>query len=164
MLGSGVYGVKAQKNHLNYQTSWLAIVAYTLSLMTILLHTVYIGNYLLYKVDNLLIFVQACWYFLFVNLFVGKPLAQYYYGYSWSHFQFFPNYFNGTIPVGYYEGFNPESEYNDKYIPNSYRLGSGDVNFIRNAGFSFSLLITFIIAFFLVLLFIFLLKKICRKY
>ena len=50
------------------------------------------------------------------------------------------------------------------YIPNSYRLLTGDANFIRNAGFSFSVLVTFIAAFILIVLIIILIKKVCGKY
>ena len=96
---------------------------------------------------------------------VGIPLAQYYYGFLWSHFGFFPNYFKGTIPEGYYEGFSStitDPEY--RYVPNSYRLLTADANYIRNAGYAFSLLLTFLAAFFIVILFIKILKKFCGKY
>lgn len=162
LLGSGTYGVSANKNHLDYQSKWLAIVAYILSLLTIMLHAIYIGNYLLYKVDNLLIFVQCVWYFLFIKIFVGHPLAQYYWGFSWSHWEFFPNFFRNSVPRDYYEGFDSQNN-GEEYLSNSYRLATGDANFIRNAGFSFSLLIVFILGFIAVLLLIWCLKKCCKK-
>jgi hypothetical protein len=52
----------------------------------------------------------------------------------------------------------------NQFLPNSYRLLTGDANFIRNAGFSFSLIITFLAAFLVVCVAIFLMKKICGKY
>lgn len=127
-----------------------------------MLHAIYIGNYLLYKVDNLLIFVQCVWYFLFIKIFVGHTLAQYYWGFSWSHWEFFPNFFRQTIPNDYYEGYDSVNN-GEEYLSNSYRLATGDANFIRNAGFSFSLLITFILGFIAVLILIWLLKKCCKK-
>ena len=98
---------------------------------------------------------------------VGIPLAQYYNGFRWSHFGFFPNYFKGTIPDGYYEGYSrntitPDDEY--RYVPNSYRLLTADANYIRNVGYAFSLLLTFLVAFFIVLILIWILKKFCGKY
>ena len=89
--------------------TWLAIIAYVISILLIVLHSIYIGNLLLYKVDNALIFAQSLYFFSFINLMIGKYIAQYYYGFLWSHFGFFPNYFAGTIPTAYYEGFNPSS-------------------------------------------------------
>ena len=49
-------------------------------------------------------------------------------------------------------------------MPNSYRLLTGDANFIRNAGFAFSLLATFLAAFLVVILMIHILRKFCGKY
>ena len=54
--------------------------------------------------DNTLIFVQSIFYFSFVKNLVGRLLAQYYYGWSFSHAIFMPNLFN-------YEGYIP-----DRYI------------------------------------------------
>lgn len=163
LLGSGIYGVKKKASHLEYQTSWLAIIAYILSILTILLHAIYIGNYLIYKVDNLLIFIQSIWYFAFIKLTVGHSLAQFYWGFSWAHWYFFPNFFRRTIPPGYFEGFSKNATNNNQYLSNSFRLSSADANFIRNAGFSLSLLFTFIVAFLVVVLMIWLLKKVCKK-
>jgi hypothetical protein len=67
----------------------------------IALHCVFIGNDLMYKVDNALILVQTVYYFSFVKLLVGKLLSQFYYGWIYAHGGFFPNYFINTIPDGY---------------------------------------------------------------
>lgn len=129
--------------------------------MLICLHAIYTGNELIYKVDNFLIFAQSLYYFSFVHLLINASIGQFYYGFLWSHFGFFPNYFSGTIPPLYMEGYRSFANSN---LPNSYRLLTGDANFIRNAGFSFSLLATFLAAFLIVCAVIFLLKKICGKY
>lgn len=62
------------------------------------------------------------------------------------------------------EGYFKTQDPNLNYLPNSYRLLTGDANFIRNAGFSFSLLLTFVFAFLVIVGIILLLKKICGKY
>ena len=62
------------------------------------------------------------------------------------------------------EGYFNYGRNNNDFVPNAYRLLTGDANFIRNAGFSFSVLATFIAAFLVVVLVIFLMKKICGKY
>ena len=72
---------------------WLAYIGYVVSIVVIVLHALFIGNDLIYKVDNLLIFIQSLYYFSFVKLLVGKLLAQYYYGWIYAHGGFFPNYF-----------------------------------------------------------------------
>lgn len=101
LLGSGVFGVRADENHIQNVQGWMAILAYIFSLGIIALHCIYIGNYLLYKVDNILILAQSLYFFSFINLMVGNPVSQYYYGFLWSHFGFFPNYFAGAIPPMY---------------------------------------------------------------
>lgn len=98
---------------------------------------------------------------------VGRPIAQYYYGFLWSHFGFFPNYFAGTIPSRYYEGYpygNAALTPDQQYVPNSYRLQTGDANFIRNAGYAFSLLATFLVALLVVVVMIQILRKVCGKF
>jgi hypothetical protein len=82
---------------------WLAFIGYVLAWIILLIHCIYIGNTILYKADNLIIFCQTIYYFSFVQLLVGNYLAQYYYGWSWMHMKFFPNYFAETIPSQYNE-------------------------------------------------------------
>lgn len=114
--------------------TWLAFIGYIMSITLILLHVVFIGNNLLYKVDNVLILAQTIYFFSFVQLLVGKLLSQFYYGWIFSHFGFFPNFFVNNIPSSYVE----------LDAPNSYKLATLDANIIRNAGFAFSLLLVFI--------------------
>jgi hypothetical protein len=152
-LGSGVYGARKGSTHIDNSRHWLAIIGYIISFVIIIIHAVYIGNGLLYKVDNLIIFVQSIYFFSFIKLLVGIPLAQFYYGYLYSHFGFYPNYFTRTLPDGYVEGFAEPHE-----VPLPYRLLSVDANFIRNAGFAFSLLLTFIVAWLLIVLVVYVLK------
>lgn len=114
--------------------TWLAYIGYIMGLTLILLHVVFIGNDLLYKVDNSIILAQTIYFFSFVQLLVGKLLAQFYYGWIFTHFGFFPNFFVDTIP----------SNYMELSAPNSYKLATLDANVVRNAGFAFSLLIVFI--------------------
>jgi hypothetical protein len=81
--------------------TWLAYIGYIMGLTLILLHVVFIGNDLLYKVDNALILGQTIYFFSFVQLLVGKLLSQFYYGWVFTHFGFFPNIFAKTIPANY---------------------------------------------------------------
>ena len=69
-----------------------------------------------------------------MQLLVGKLLSQFYYGWIFAHFGFFPNFFVNNIPSSYVE----------LEAPNSYKLATLDANIIRNAGFAFSLLLVFI--------------------
>lgn len=90
--------------HSNYRVfiqTWLAYIGYILSIVIILLHAVFIGMEHLYKVDNLLIFIQTIFFFIFTKNFVGKLLSQYYYGFSWAHARFLPNIFSNEIPDHY---------------------------------------------------------------
>jgi hypothetical protein len=73
--------------------TWLAIIGQIMSCVLIVMHAVFVGNDLLYKVDNALILAQTIYYFSFVKLLVGKLLAQFYYGWIFAHAGFFPNYF-----------------------------------------------------------------------
>lgn len=163
-LASSIYGVHANENRIHNIRSWLAIIAYVLSILLIILHSIYVGNHLIYKIDNWLIFAQVLYFFSFVHLLINASVGQFYYGFFWAHFGFFPNYFVGAIPSGYMEGFIKNKNSNNYDLPNSYRLLTGDANFIRNAGFSFSLLATFIAAFIVICLVILLIKKVCGKY
>ena len=84
-------------------THWLAYFGYILTWFILILHTIYIGNGLIYKVDNLLVLGQTFYFFQFVNLLTGNYLSQFYYGWKWMHGGFFPNFFGKTIPNGYFE-------------------------------------------------------------
>jgi hypothetical protein len=160
-LASTVYGVSSDSDHIQNSKFWLAIIAYVLSLLLICLHAIYVGNELIYKVDNWLILAQTMYFFSFVQLLINMPIGQFYYGFLFAHFGFFPNYFKGTIPDNYMEGYYDISHSN---VPNSFKLLTGDANFIRNAGFSFSLLATFIVAYIVVICVIWILKKCCGFY
>lgn len=115
--------------------TWLAYIGYILSIVIIILHVVFIGNELLYKVDNTLIFVQTIFYFSFVKNLVGRLLAQFYFGWSFSHARFLPNLFQ-------YERYIPDGYIEDN-APVSYKLVNIDGNFIRNGGFSFTWMLLF---------------------
>lgn len=82
--------------------TWLAIIGEIMSWVLILLHVVFIGNDLMYKVDNVLILVQTIYFFSFVQLLIGSVLAQFYYGWIYAHGGFFVNFFADRIPSGYY--------------------------------------------------------------
>jgi hypothetical protein len=114
---------------------------------------VFIGNNLLYKVDNVLILAQTIYYFSFVQLLVGKLLSQFYYGWIFAHFGFFPNFFKNMIPSNYVE----------LAAPNSYKLATLDANIVRNAGFAFSLLLVFIGCYGLITLVCWIIAKIFKK-
>jgi len=81
---------------------WLAYFGYIFSWIILALHFVYIGNYLLYKVDNLLVLAQTFFFFQYVNLLTGNYLSQFYYGWRWMHGGWFPNFFKAAIPHGYF--------------------------------------------------------------
>lgn len=123
--------------------TWLAYIGYIMGITLILLHAVFIGNDLLYKMDNVLILAQTIYFFTFVRLLVGKLLAQFYYGWIFAHFGFFPNIFKDNIPSSYIE----------TQAPNSYKLATMDANIVRNAGFSMSILLIFIGSYFFVITF-----------
>lgn len=148
-----VYGVSATQSHPEFMKTWLAYIGYIMGLTLILLHVVYIGNDLLYKVDNVLILAQTIYFFSFVQLLVGKLLAQFYYGWIFAHFGFFPNFFSSTIPPRYVE----------LAAPNSYKLATLDANVVRNAGFAFSLLIIFIGAYAFITVFCWVAANLMRK-
>lgn len=81
--------------------TWLSIIGEIMAWALMLLHVVFIGNDLMYKCDNAIILVQSIYYFSFVKLLVGRLLAQFYYGWIYAHWGFFPNFFAGLIPSGY---------------------------------------------------------------
>lgn len=98
---SKLYGAVYLADHTVFMTTWLAYIGYIMSIVIIILHAVFIGNELLYKVDNLLIFIQTIFYFSYVKNLVGRLLAQFYFGWSFSHARFLPNLFSPTIPDHY---------------------------------------------------------------
>jgi hypothetical protein len=132
---------------------WLAYFGYIFSWFIIILHSIYIGNGLLYKVDNLLVLAQTYYYFQFVNLLTGRTLSQFYYGWIWMHGGFFTNFWKYTIPGGYYEINAPES----------YKLTTLDANFIRNAGYSLSMLAVFLVAWAIISLIVIIVRKCCHR-
>jgi hypothetical protein len=147
------YGAAAMQSHPEFMKTWLAYIGYIMGITLILLHVVFIGNDLLYKVDNALILGQTIYFFSFVQLLVGKLLAQFYYGWSFTHFAFFPNFFSSSVPNNYVE----------LAAPNSYKLATLDANIIRNAGFAFSLLLVFVGAYALVTLVCLAIANLLRK-
>jgi hypothetical protein len=100
-LSNSIYGLQAGQGHAAFRKTWLAYIGYIMGLVLICLHVVYIGNDLLYKVDNTLILAQSIYFFSFVKLLAGKLLSQFYYGWVFAHFGFFPNFFVNTIPPEY---------------------------------------------------------------
>lgn len=134
-------------------THWLAYFGYIFSWFIILLHSLYIGNGLLYKVDNLLVLAQTYYFFQFVNLFSGNTLSQFYFGWRWMHGGFFRNFWIYTIPGGYYEINAPEP----------YKLTNLDANFIRNAGFSLSMFAVFLVSWVIISLVVVIIRKCCHR-
>ena len=132
--------------------TWLAYIGYIISIVIILLHAVFIGLEYQYKADNLLIFCQTIYFFIYSKNFVGKLVSQYYYGWSWSHARFLPNIFDQIIPDHYRDN-----------TPLSYRLVNLDGNFFRNAGFSLGWMLIFIGAWLIVAVSIYLVHKIRRS-
>jgi len=152
-LSNSVYGVSTSQGHSTFMKTWLAYIGYIMGPVLICLHAVFIGNDLLYKVDNTLILAQAIYFFSFVQLLVGKLLSQFYYGWLFSMFGFFPNFFVKLIPSNYVE----------LAAPNSYKLSTMDANFIRNAGWAISLFLVFLGAWGIITFVCWLLKVCCRK-
>lgn len=103
--------------------------------------------------DNLIIFVQTIYYFLYTKNLVGRLLAQYYFGWSFAHARFLPNAFDGIIPGNYLE----------RNSPCSYKLVNIDSNFFRNAGFSFFWLLVYLICFLIVTFVVWAIFKILKK-
>ena len=112
--------------------TWLSIIGQIMSIVAIAMHCIYVGNGMLYKMDNLLILMQTVYYFSFVKILVGRLLAQFYYGWIFTHLGYFPNFF--TTP----------NQYRENAAPISYKLATTDANFIRNAGYSISIFLVFI--------------------
>ena len=100
-LSNTVYGVSSSQGHNVFMKTWLAYIGYIMGPVLIVLHAVFIGNDLMYKVDNTLILAQALYFISFVQLLVGKLLSQFYYGWLFAMFGFFPNFFGNTVPAHY---------------------------------------------------------------
>lgn len=152
-LSNTVYGVSSSQGHTTFMKTWLAYIGYIMGLVLICLHVVFIGNDLLYKVDNTLILAQSIYFFSFVQLLVGKLLSQFYYGWLFASFGFFPNFFSGTIPSNYVE----------LDAPNSFKLATMDANMVRNAGWAFSLLLIFIGVYAIITFSCWVLGALCNK-
>ena len=97
-----LYGVHIGRSHQDFMTRWLAYFGYIFTWFILILHFIYVGNGLIYKVDNLLVLAQTFYFFQFVNLLTGNYLSQFYYGWKWMHGGFFTNFFGRTIPNGYF--------------------------------------------------------------
>lgn len=72
-----------------------------LSCVLLAMQLVYVGNYLLYRVDNTLILAQTVYYFIFVRFRPHKTLGQFYNGFRYAHFGFYPNFFKYIVPHDY---------------------------------------------------------------
>ena len=129
-----VYGTTASNDHHHFIKYWLAYIGYIMSIVILLLHFVFVGNELLYKVDNLLIFVQTIFYFSFARNLVGRLVSQFYYGWFFAHAGFLPNIFQDTVPDYYVELAAPES----------FKIVNVDGNYFRNAGFSLGWLLIYL--------------------
>lgn len=152
-LSNTVYGVSTGQSHNTFMRTWLAYIGYIMGPVLICLHAVFIGNDLLYKVDNTLILAQTLYFFSFVKLLVGQLLSQFYYGWLFSMFGFFPNFFTSTIPSNYVE----------LAAPNSYKLSTMDANIVRNAGWAFSVFLVYLGGWALLTFICWLLKACCHK-
>jgi len=133
--------------------TWLAYIGYIMGPVLICLHAVFIGNDLLYKVDNTLILAQSLYFLSFVKLLVGQLLSQFYYGWLYAQFGFFPNFFENTIPSNYVE----------LAAPNSYKLSTMDANIVRKTGWAFSLFLVFLGGWAVLTFICWLLKSVCHK-
>jgi hypothetical protein len=149
---NSIYGVKYGDTRPNIIKHDMAFIGYCFSIALLVLWLIYVGSDVLYKVDNLIILCQTIYFFIFAKAVLEINLAQFYYGWRFSHFGFFPNIFKHTISPGYYE-----------YAPLAYRLVNLDGNIARNAGFSFSVLVIFLGAYIVVVGLLALLKWWCFK-
>ena len=123
-----VYGVSSDTSFRAYLGRDYVWIGYIFSLIILATHCVYVGSNYMYKMDNLIVFCQAIFYFLFVRILSSNPVAQFYYGWNWLHLLFYPNYFS-------LEGTASSAP--------PYVMFNLDANFIRNAGSSLSFLLTF---------------------
>lgn len=130
---NSIYGIKFGGARNNLIKNDLAFIGYVFSIALLVLWILYIGSDVMYKVDNLMILMQVTYFFLYVRAVIDIGLAQFYYGFRYSHFGFFPNLFRSTMPANYAE-----------YAPVAYRLIDIDGNITRGAGYSFAVLIIFI--------------------
>jgi hypothetical protein len=128
-----VYGVSADTSYRSYLSRDYAVIGYLFSLGILLTQCLFVGVNLMYKMDNLIIFSQGIFYFLFVRVLISNPVGQYYYGWHWMHLGWFPNYFSASV-AGTASSAAP------------YALFNLDANFIRNAGSALSFFFTFCLA------------------
>ena len=128
--------------------AWIGIF---MSLAILLTHCIFIGNSYGYKMDNLIIFAQTIFYFIFMRVLISNPVCQFYYGWSWMHVDFYPNYFESAI-TGTATTAAP------------YALYNLDANFIRNAGSSISFILTFLFVWAIVSLICYLIDIKFRRY
>lgn len=150
-----IYGSVYLSDHTVFMTTWLAYIGYIMSIVVIVLHVVFIGNELLYKADNLLIFIQTIFFFEFVQNLVGRLLAQFYFGWSFAHARFLPNLFNSIIPDHYVE----------TQAPVSYKLFNIDGNYFRNAGFSLAWVLIYLACWAVVTFFVWgIINKLLRRH
>ena len=148
---STVYGVSADSSFRAFLSSDYAWIGYLFSVVILMTHCIYIGNNYMYKMDNLIIFCQSIFYFLFIRLLTSNPVAQYYYGWNWLNFFFYPNYFESSL-----------TDSASSAAP--YALFNLDANFIRNAGSALSLLITFLVLWLIVSIVCYLIDMKFKRY
>lgn len=146
-----VYGVNSDSSFRSYLAKDYAFVGYFLSLVILLTHCVFVGNGVMYKMDNLIILAQSVFFFLFVRVLTSNPVGQFYFGWSWMLLGFFPNYFSGLV-----------SSTSSTAPP--YALFYLDANFIRNAGSHLSILLTFVLLWAVVSLICYLVEVRLRAY
>lgn len=127
---NSIYGMSYESSFRSYVKGWLAGVGYVMSLLLLGIQFIYLANNMPYKMDNIIIFSQSLYYFLFNRLLIANPAAQYYYGFTWIHLNFYPNYFQPRLDLS-----------EPTLAP--YALYNLDANIIRNAGSSLSVLVTF---------------------
>lgn len=89
--------------HSRPQTVWKkwAAVGAVFSIILLLLHVIYLGNDIMYKVDNTLILAQTVFLGEFVWAVMPIQMAQFFWGWFFAHLGFIPNIFRNTIPTLY---------------------------------------------------------------
>lgn len=123
-------GVSPSTSFQSFLGQGYAWVGWILAVLILVTHWIWVGNGMLYKMDNLIILGQAIFCCLFLRTLSENTLGQYYYGWGWLLLDFFPNYFRGYV-----------SSAANTAPP--YALYNLDANFIRNSGATLSLLFTF---------------------
>jgi len=72
-----LYGVKYGDTRNNLIKHDLALFGYIYSIAALVLLVVYVGNDIMYKVDNLIILMQVIYFFLYVRAVIDIGLAQF---------------------------------------------------------------------------------------